>query len=196
MTKVEVLPVPAELVPRFWNAVRQVALSKIPDYNLERTHTRLLVGLDQLWIACGSRPGSKSNALLGVIITSISDEPPSDKKCFKPTRSLTIHIAGQYKLLSWLDSAIERITRYARQNHCRQLFLMARWSWQQYMKRWWSKEWEGVAFARDRRTRSTCHRFKGRNTPGYFRPMVPVPASKFTRHMYGFMGTWYFKEAA
>lgn len=191
MTKVEVLPVPPELVPRFWNSVRKVALSKIPDYNLERTHTRLLVGLDQLWIAC-----CPYGNLLGVVITSISDEPPSKLKCFKPLRSLTVHVAGQYNPLRWLDSARERITRYAHQHGCKQLFLMARKSWQRYMHLWWSSEFEAVAFSRDRRTKSTCYLFRGRNTPGYWRPMVPVPPERWSRHLYGYMRTAYFRQEA
>lgn len=206
MVKTEVLPVPPELVPRFWKAVRRVALSKIPGYDIERTHTRLLVGIDRLWVAClpGKGVSARSQVLQGVIITSISERPPSKRQCFRRKdpalmRSLTIHVAGEYHLLYWLDSAMERINRYAREHDCRQLFILARRGWQRHLKRWWSSEWEGVAFGRDRPTKSRCWWYRTRNTPGYFRPMVPVPREKFSRHRYRITGTFYFpydQEAA
>lgn len=195
----EVLPVPPEMISQMWKKVRYV-FRKIPGYDVERTHTRLLVGIDQLWV------GIVEGAIRGVIITSISPRPPSNRKVFRRKepalmKSLTIHLAGGPKgverLLSWLPSAIERINRYAREHDCRQLFILARRGWQRHLKRWWSPEWEGVAFSRDRPTKSTCKQYRTRNTPGYFRPMVPVPAEKFSRHRYRIVGTFYFpKEAA
>lgn len=198
--RLEMLPVPPELTPKVWKAARKVAFSKIPGYDIERTHTRLLVGIDRLWVAYSNRPGSRS--LLGVVITSLSQRPPSKRKCFRRTdpalmKSLTIHVAGEYFLLSWLDSAIERINRYAREQGCRQLFILSRKGWQRHVKRWWSREWEGVAFGRDRPTKSTCKQYRERNKPGYFRPMAPVPREKFSRHRYRIVGTFYFPlEAA
>jgi hypothetical protein len=134
----------------------------------------------------------------------VSDRPPSDRQCFRRSdpalmRSLTIHVAGEYDFRWWLDSAIERISRYAREQGCRQLFILIRKTWQRYITRWWSKEWEGVAVSRDRATKSTCQRFRFRNRPGYFRPLVPLPLEatsgrSYNKHVYGFMGTAYFKE--
>lgn len=195
--KTDVLPVPPEMLPLVWPRVRRV-FSLIPNYDVERTHTRLLVGLDRLWVA------NMPQRLAGVIVTSFSLRPPSKRKCFKRKdpalmRSLTIHVAGELNLLSWLDSAMERINLYARQQGCRQLFLMSRKGWQKHIKRWWSPEWECVAFARDRPAKSTCKAYRTRNTPGYFRPMVPVPRAQFSRHRYRIIGTFYFpydQEAA
>jgi hypothetical protein len=202
MAKLELLPVPPELVPRVWRSVCLVALRKIPGYDIARMRTRLLVGRDRLWVAY--HPWYGQQWLYGVIITSLSDEPPSTRPCFRRQdpalrKSLTIHLAGEYQLLSWLDSAIERINRYAREQGCRQLFLLARKGWQSQLTRWWSKEWEGVAIGRDRATKSTCSRFRFRNRPGYFRPLVPLPAGegegrRYNKHVYGFMGTAYFKQ--
>lgn len=172
-----------------------VSLSKIPGYDIERTHTRLLVGIDQLWVAY-----NRWQNLIAVIITSISQRPPSNRKCFRRKdpalmRSLTIHLTGK-KIKSWLPSAIERIGLYARAHQCRQLFIMTGKSWQRLAKGFYSREWEGVAITRDRPTKSKCKRLRSRNTPGYFRPFVPVPADQWDRYMYNFTGTAYFKETA
>lgn len=188
------LPVPTELVPRLWRHARRVGLSRIPGYNAERTHQRLLLGIDQLWIA------STNRFMWGVIITSISNRPPQQRKAWKREdkklmKSLTIHLAGEYRLLSWLDSAVERITHYARENGCHMLFLLARRGWHRHLyHRWYSREWEVVALGRDRPTTSKCKRLRKRNTPGYFRQLVPVPADKWDRYMYGFISTCYFKQ--
>lgn len=194
MWKTEVLPVPPEKVPQLWKGVRKVALSKIPGYDIERTHTRLLLGTDRLWVAFQS---PEYPWLRGVIITTLSEQPPSKRKCFKRKdpalmKSLTIHVAGQYDLRRWLDSAVERISRYARQHGVRQLFLTGRKNWQKSLRRFYSREWDGVAFARDRPTYSTCRQYRTRNTPGYFRPLVPVPREKWSRHRYRIVGTAYF----
>ena len=200
MAQLEVLPVPAEYLPRFWNSVRPM-LKKIPDYDIERTHTRLLAGLDQLWIAWSDRPGQNSQ-LYGAVITTIANRPPQLRKAYvradkAQMKSLVIHIVGQYSLLSWLDSATERIKLYARQNNCRMLFLLARKDWHRFLyHRWYSPEWELVALSRDRPTYSKCRWLRFRNTPGYFRELIPVPAAKFNRWMYGVMSKCYFKEAA
>lgn len=194
----EVLPVPPEMIRQLWKKVRYV-FRHIPGYDVQRTHTRLLVGIDRLWL------GIVEGQIRGVIVTSISPRPPSKHKIFERKdaalmKSLTIHLAGGpktvEKLRSWLPSAIERISAYAREQGCHQLFILARKGWQQHAKDWWSPDWEAMAVSRDRPTKSTCHRLSFRNRPGYWRPMVPVPAAKFARYMYGFMGTFYFKEAA
>jgi hypothetical protein len=196
-TRVEMLPVPAEYVDKFWRGVCLSTLRKIPGYDMRRTHQRLLIGLDQLWIACSPQVGSYS--IWGVVITSISTRPPSDRKCFVRKdaalmRSLTIHVAGDYYLPTWLDSAIERVARYARQQGCRQLFLMTRKGWQRDVVRgfWYAGKWEAVAISRDRPTKSTCPEYRNRNTPGHFR--IIIPTTKFNRHMYHMMGRFYLKE--
>jgi hypothetical protein len=197
MTKVEMLPIPAEHVDKFWRGVCLTALRKIPGYDMHRTHQRLLVGLDQLWVACSPYVGSR--VIWGVCITTISERPPSARKCFQRDdpalmRSLTIHMAGQWYPYKWMDSAIERITAYALEHKCRQLFLSTRKNWQRRINRrfFYAAKWEGVAITRDRPTKSTCRQFQLRNTPGHYRPMVPV--KNFTRHMYGYMCTFYFQD--
>lgn len=199
--EVEVLPVPPELLPSVWKSARRVGFSRIPNYNIERTHTRLLAGVDQLWLAYGE-PRCGHRLLLGVIVTSISNRPPQQRKAFKRSdpklmKSLTIHLAGEYSPLSWLDSAVERIGLYARQHGCHMLFILARRGWHFMLyHRWYSREWEVVALGRDRPTASKCKRLAARNTPGYFRPLVPIPPEKWNRYYYAFMSTCYFKAAA
>jgi hypothetical protein len=193
----ELLPVPAEYVDKFWKGVCRSTLRKIPGYDMIRTHQRLLVGLDQLWVACA--PYS-CPSIWGVVITSISERPPSDRKCFERKnpalmRSLTIHIAGEYFLGRWLPGAIERITRYAREHGCRQIFILMRKAWQKWIVRpFFTRGWEAVAISRDRPTKSTCEAYRLRNTPGHFR--VVIPTKHFTRHMYRMTGRFYLKEAA
>ena len=194
MPQLEVLPVPAEMVQQVWRSVRQVAFAKIPGYDIERTHVRLLAGVDQLWIAFG-----ENRRTLGVIVTSISNRPPQQRKAFlrkDPAlmKSLTIHLAGADAILSWLDSAIERINLYARQHGCRQLYILARKGWHKWLYRWHSKEWEVVALGRDRATVSKCKRLSARNTPGYFRLLIPVPAEKWNRSHYAIMSFCRFRQ--
>lgn len=196
MAQFEVLPVPAEMVPQFWRSACQCAFNKIPGYDIERTHLRLLAGVDQLWMAFDAQ-----NKTQGVILTSISARPPQQRKAFlrkDPAlmKSLTIHVAGKCNILSWLDSAIERINLYARQQGCRQLYILARKGWHTWLYRWYSQEWEVVALGRDRRTASTCKCLRARNTPGYFRLLIPIPAEKWNRCNYAFMSTCRFKEVA
>ncbi|HXA25587.1 MAG TPA: hypothetical protein VNW90_25190 [Acetobacteraceae bacterium] len=197
MVKVEMLPVPPEYVDKFMKGVYLTTLRKIPGYDLKRTHQRLLVGLDQLWVACSPQACS---SIWGVVITTISDRPPSKRKCFERQdpalmRSLTVHIAGEYYLGTWLESAIERIIHYARQQGCRQLFLLFRKNWQRRILRpFFSAGWEAVAISRDRPTKSTCKVYRHRNTPGHFRIVIPIPAKRFTRHMYHMTGRFYLKE--
>lgn len=195
MAKLEVLPVPPELVPKVWQSARRVGFSRIPGYNIERTHARLLMGVDQLWIALDGRN------MVGVIVTSISNRPPQQRKAFlrkDPAlmKSLIIHLAGERRLLSWLDSAVERINLYARQQGCRQLHILARKGWHKWLYRWYSREWEVVSLGRDRSTVSKCKRLRERNTPGYFRLLIPIPAEKWNRYNYAFMSTCRFKERA
>lgn len=199
------LPVPPELAPKVWGPVRTM-VRKIPGYNVERTYVRLLAGVDQLWVAHGMRPSWDKNPdgrprLVGAIITSISPRPPQQRKAFQRKdpalmKSLTIHLAGETAILSWLDSAIERINLYARQHGCRMLFILARKGWQKHLKRWYSKEWEAVAIGRDRPTVSKCSRLRKRNTPGYFRLMIPIPAERWRRWHSAFTETCRFKEVA
>ena len=201
MRQLEVLTVPAELVPKLWASARRVAFSHIPGYDIERTHQRLLAGIDQLWAAFRQTDQKKTNGqLIGVIVTSISNRPPQRRTAFERTdkslmRSLTVHLAGEHAPLSWFDSAAERIQRYARENGCRMLFISARRGWHRWIyARWYSPEWEIVALSRDRPTYSKCKRLRERNTPGYFRKLVPVPADKWNRYMYALMRTCYFRE--
>lgn len=194
MAQLEVLPVPVEMVPSLWRGARQVGFSRIPGYNIERTHQRLLIGMDKLWLAFGAH-----NAIYGVIVTSISKHPPQQRKAFKRKdpaleKSLIIHVAGEHALLSWLDSAIERINLYARRNGCRQLYILARRGWHTWLYRWYSKEWEVVAIGRDRPTASKCKRLAARNTPGYFRLLIPVPEEKWKRWNSAFMSTCRFRQ--
>ena len=111
-------------------------------------------------------------------------------KCFERKnpalmRSLTVHVAGEYYLDRWIESAIERITRYAREQACRQLFVMVRKGYQRrFVWPFWSRGWEAMGIARDRRTKCTCKTYQYRNTPGHFRVVMPVASERFTRHMY------------
>lgn len=201
MVKTDVLPVPPEMIHHVWKSVH-IALANIPDYNIERTHMRLLAGIDQLWMAWTPPGGRPDRTTLGVIITSISPRPPQNRKAYQRAdkalmKSLTIHLAGVIGIHTWIDSAIERIGRYAREHGCHMIFILARKGWHRFItRRFWSPEWELMALGRDRPTVSTCKRFRFRNRPGYFRQMVPVPPEKWKRWMTSFMGTCYFEEKA
>lgn len=198
----EVLPVPPEVLPRVWGPVKR-AFTQIPGYDVERLHTRLQVGIDQLWCAyvpywTGTRTIFR---LSGVIVTSISDRPPSKRNVFKRKdpalmKSLTIHLAKGQFMKQWLVLAIERIWRYAFEHGCCQLFLLAARGCHKWIRHFYSRMWEAVAIARDRPTVSKHPRLRFRNTPGYWRVMCPVPADKWHRQLYTYMGTFYFKEAA
>lgn len=195
----ELLPVPPEYVDKFWRGACRVALRKIPGYDQNRTHQRLLIGLDTLWVACAP-VGCPS--IWGVVITSLSERPPSPMKCFQRKnpalmRSLTVHVAGEYVVDKWIDSAIERITRYAREMGCRQLFLIMRKGYQRWFTRpFFSRGWEAMGIARDRSTKSKCEAYRRRNTPGHFRVVMPMPSERFTRHMYRMTDRFYLKEVA
>lgn len=206
MTKFEVLPVPAEMVPHVWKRARRVVFSKVPGYNQERLYVRLRSGVDQLWICMVPGKGHEQRyfgrVFLGAVVTSITPKPPQARKDYlRPDpaqmKSITVHYAGEHFPLSWFDSAHERISRYARENDCRMIFLLARKGWQRYlMRQWYSKEWEMVAFGRDRPTISKCKVLHNRNTPGWFRKLIPLPAEKWNRYYHAYRGVCYFKEAS
>ena len=200
MANAEVLPVTPERVPDFWRSVYR-HLAKIPGYDTKRTRMRLLSGQDRLWIswAPDTVRGRPAICITGVIITTVADRPPSKRLVFRQTdpnaqKSLIIHVAHSRGIRDWLDCAIERIGRYAREHGCRQLYIMGHKGSRRHLTRWYSTEWEMVAFSRDRPTKSTCRRLRFRNRPPYWMPMVPVPAAKWDRCLYTLMGTCYFKE--
>ena len=111
------------------------------------------------------------------MITSISERPPSDRKVFrKGGRSLTVHLAAGKRIESWIEQAAERITAYGRAHGCRELFIMSRYGWQEYLPHFLGRGWDRVAFSRDRPSRHDGR--KRRNKIGYFRVVDPQPEGR------------------
>lgn len=194
----EVLPVPPEMLPKAWPRAQKFFRS-IPDYKIERLHRRLLLGEGRLWLAFQTAGVIPGQPIVGVIVTSVSDKPPSVRKCFQKAdpaamRSLTVHLAAGEALEAWISSAIERITAYGIEQGCRQLFLLARKGWLEYARRFYSKGgWDTVAYSRDRPTQAKGE-FPSRNRVGYYRPLVPV--RKWTRGLYNRGSVCYIQEGA
>ena len=185
MAEGELLPVPIEMIPRLWTKTAK-RLIQSPrgigyDYDIERLHGRLLVGMDQLWLAAITK-GSNTGRFAGAVITSIGP-PPVDlpRKLFRKERSLTVHFVAGHLPGAWMDDAREKIVRYGKENACDQLFVLARHSWLVgYMYKLYGR-FERVGLARDR-WRKSKHGLNLHNSlmrPGHFRLLEPMPAGAF-----------------
>lgn len=168
------LPVPPEMIPRVWKNASTFFRS-IPDYDLDRLRMRLLVGSDTLWLIVQTAGNPIRHPYMGAITTTVSDKPPNAR--FPIRRSLTVHLAGGEVINGWIKNAVERITAYGREQQCRQLFLVARKGWCEYAMRFFSRDWDTVAYSRDRRTESPCRKYKLINRPGFFRVVTPMTGS-------------------
>jgi hypothetical protein len=191
----EVLPVPVEMIPRVWKKA-VCFFAEIPQYDVHRLFSRLLTGQDRLWVATGAE-WSLYYHYLATIVTTITAKPPSTRLVFKCTdpagrRSLTVHLAG-IDAGVWIDSAVERITAYGKEQRCRQLFLLAKMPWREYAMRFYSRDWDRVGYSRDRPTKAKGV-FKLRNRVGYYRLVLPVPAEKWKSQLYNMGRICYFKE--
>jgi hypothetical protein len=156
-----------------------------PGYDYKRTHARLTVGVDRLWIAaftqvsascgCGFDGTPRADRFAGVVVTSIG-APPKDRprKLLLKKKSLTAHFINACNIEAWIDDAVEKITAYGIGNGCEQLFLLARRDWGKYMKRFYGR-FENVAFARDRMTAAGQDPSHAQQRPGAFRRMEAQP---------------------
>jgi hypothetical protein len=195
----EVLPVPPEMLPKAWPDGRRL-MRRVPGYDVQRLYHRLLLGHYKLWLAIRtagfySQPGSP---ILGVIVTAVTASPPSTRQCFQRAdpaarRSLTVHLAEGKALEAWIQSAVERISAYGREQNCRQLFLMARKGWREYVLRFYSPNWDTVAYSRDRPTQAQGI-YRMRNRVGFYRRVIPV--REIRRQSYNTGTLCYMKEGA
>lgn len=189
--RVEVLPVPVVMVLKIWPDIRR-RFEAIPGFDAQRLQSRLLLGADRLWLA------ADRETYLGVIVTTVSNEPPSTEKPFKRAtpeerRSLTVYLADGEDLPLWIDSAVQRITQYGVAQGCRMLFIKARKGWRQYATYFYSREhWSTVAYSRDRATQAEGV-YKLRNQPDFYRVMKPV--EDFKRQLYNTGTMCYFNPA-
>lgn len=184
----ELLPVPIEMLDKVWSSARR--LIKGPygigdgwdcDYDVERLHGRLLLGMDRLWLPAITK-GSRTGRFAGVVITSIGP-PPKDRphKLFFNERSLTVHfIAGRWTR-AWMPDAQEKLVAYGKESGCRQAFILARSCWLvSYMRRFYGR-FERVGVSRDR-WRKNPHGLNLHNSlmrPGHFRLLEPMPPGMF-----------------
>ena len=170
---------PTEMVPRFWKNVSRL-FSRIPEYDVEQLHARLLLGRDKLWLAVQTAGAPRTRTYMGVLVTTITHKPPTLQKRFHRTdpaqmRSLTIHLAGGEAVEGWIESAVERITAYGKEQHCRQLFLLAKKGWREQAMKFFSRDWDTVAYSRDRPTQAKGHRGTRLSiSPGFYRVVVPA----------------------
>lgn len=184
----EVLPVPPSALDGHWKPIarffRRCHNANVT-YDVDRLHARLVAGIDMLWIAVVDR---KERPIRGVIVTSITNRSPSGRRYFDAhARSLTVHLATGRSIEAWIDSAVERITRYGREQGCKQLFLICRKSWRQYAVRFYDASWEHVGIARDRKGKLAPHRLY--NRVGHFREVVPSqPGLRYTSAWHCILG--------
>ena len=170
----EVLPVPVEAVPRLWKDIAHIIRwprRGAPHYDLERLHGRLLLGIDQAWLGVYKR-SPRDSPYAGVIVTSITAKPPTPSKYYRTSdpaaaRSLTVHLVSGRSIESWIDSAVERISGYARENGCRKVFVLARCDWRVYAQRFRS-HFDQMGFSVDRPT-GRPGKPKLKTKIGYFR---------------------------
>lgn len=166
----EVVPLPPEVVGRFWKDVRSILhrhwreSRDLENYDDERLHGRLLVGMDTAWLVIQDR---EAHPLQGLIVTSIAERPPSLRRCFRRERSLIVHVAGGENIGTWIEQAAERISHYGQVHGCRQVFILARKGWQTYVHCFLNHGWDKVAFSRDRPMAYGGRRL--RNRVGYYR---------------------------
>lgn len=158
------------MVPQLWyNArfyIRSPKSGISHDYDIERLHGRLLLGMDRLWMAVTTTEGGRHGrgpGYVGVVITSLGPLPDCSPKLFRKEQSLLVHfIAGRY-LKAWISDAIEKIAAYGKENGCRQIFVMANLGWQHHTHKFLDF-FERVGLARDHGPVG-----RGLNRPGYFR---------------------------
>jgi len=198
----EVVPVPVDKVPRMWKYVVPF-FADVPDLNLNQLYQRLLSGEDKLWaVLPPARYFKYHRTCLAALTTTITHMPPSNRKCFEQKdprlrRSLRVHLVGDVIIKCWLDSAVERVTRYAREQECHQLFVQTRPRWRRWAMQFYSPEWHRMGFGRDRPSRPFVKTFKLRNKVGHYAVVKPAPPDQIENgvmnsRLYHKSGTCYF----
>lgn len=204
----EVLPVPQEKIALLWKCAARF-LRTIPNYDLDRARVRLLSGQDRLWLAAMTVGKQSSwwykDPYIAAIVTTVSDGQPfkwKPPKLFQrkdPTlrRSLKVHMVGESPM-AWIDSAVERITAYGKEQKCRMLFLSTRQGWRKHATSFWAPDWELVAHTRDRPTKGRGGKgpkhYPGWNKVGNYRIMQPLKEMRGQDYNSGTM--CYFQEHA
>jgi hypothetical protein len=155
----ELLPVPCEMIPRVWRAVRSAIRAPQkglgPGYDTDRLHGRLLLGIDCLWVAALTKAQPHHKGLqtrfAGIVITSIGPPPtPRPCKLFYTERSLTVHFIAGVATEAWIADAVQKICDYGKAMGCRQVFAISRSQWTGYYAGKFFDNFERVGIARDR----------------------------------------------
>ena len=183
----DVTPVPLDMTERVWPAAR--SLIRGPkfgigrEYDVDRLHGRLLLGVDRLWIAGFQKVYKGTHPICGLVITSIGP-PPKDrpdqrfkKGLFFKEKSITVHLIAGERLYTWIDDAVEKISAYAQAQGCRQAFILARRRWRRYAIRFYPR-FEKMGLARDRFEPGCSNMSNGRRRPGHFLLVEPMPPGK------------------
>ncbi|HEY6290746.1 MAG TPA: hypothetical protein VI455_04180 [Terriglobia bacterium] len=182
----EVLPVSREMLEEVWRralwGIRAKRNRGREIFDLNHMYQRLRSGHDLLWVAFTHNDKfTNASGFVGAVITTVSSVPPGGKK-FRlglgpdELRSLTIHWLAGRKIKSWIDSAVERIIRYAREQNVHQLFIKTTARRRAFFCDPIWAAWDGpVAWARDRISRVYPHMRK-RHQPGFYRPVQVADA--------------------
>ena len=172
----ELLSVPERLALEAWYDA-SYWLSRVPELDLNAARIRVLKGEDRLWLpilTAGRWPAQvpKRHApCLGVVITRVTEASPMTGQSL---RSLIVHLAEGVLIQLWLPSAVQKLTHYAKDQDCSQLFILARRGWRTYATHFYSREFLRVGYSRDRPTPGKGSHYPGWNAIGNFRTMEPV----------------------
>lgn len=196
MTRIaHLLHVPDEMIRHAWKDAERW-LAAVPGLDLAAQRARLFKGEDRLWIPVlhgGSMPAKRvPGAGLGVVITRVTEKAPANLSKLFPLRSLTVHLAEGVAIECWIQSAVETLTRYAKDEGCRQLFVQARRGWRTYATKFYSTDWEKVGYSRDRPTAGQGSHYPGWNEVGKYRLMHPV--KRMTKGDYNTGSMCFFEE--
>jgi len=180
----EVIPVPADYLPPLWPTVARFLKRHGGEVlDVERIHGRLLLGRDLLWI--GLQHDNRWTPYTAAILTTVSDHAPTHQKAFvRDARSLTVHLAAGARPGCWIDSAVERIVRYGKDNGCRQIFVAARKCWRRYAVQFFGA-FEATGYTYDRPSKTAGGKFhRQRARPGHYRRVEIAPEGIRRQELY------------
>jgi hypothetical protein len=175
-------PVPVEMAERVWPGVRDMIRGPKTgigrEYDVDRLHHRLLLGIDRVWIAGFTRITAGElvkHPFCGLVITSIGAPPKSGPQLFFKEKSIFIHLIAGVRLYTWIDEAVEKIVAYAKAQEVRQAFVLARVGWRRYALRFYP-HYSKMGLARDRFSARGRNPNNGRHCPGRFLHVEPLPS--------------------
>jgi len=169
----ELLPVDPPMLETLWRDIVRIAHWEGNEYDTNRLKSRALAGIDRVWLGAYTRC-CRYDKFAGLIVTTVSDKPPTKTRPFKGVgRSLTVHIVSARDPGALMDSAVERLTLYGKEQSCKALFVMGRPHWRVYALRFFGN-FPIMGWARDRKL-ALSNKNTYRNRPGYFLPVEVGP---------------------